>query len=1173
MKNLSSPSRLGRLLGRLTTCMRAATLLAGVAFLAPPAGAQTTNAFDAASDPAYTGGFNSGANGGFGFGAWNITVNGNGGEYVTANPAGPSGASFGIWNTGANGSTVAIRPFSTPLSAGQTFTITLRLDSLDSGSNSNRFALEDTNGNILFSYWHKGGDNLNGWYSDATTNAAVALNFPYNYQQFVTYKFTLTSPTTYTFTDTAGNAGAPLTGTIANVAIAQFALIRVNGNTSPGNGQDYRFDQFVVTSAAPPAFTTSPGANALSVASNATITATITSGGILLNTGSVTLSLDGNPVSPTVTGNSSVLNVSYTPATSFGYGTVHTARIVVQDNNTVSYTNTWSFTTGYGALPVTLPGPISTGGGNDLTILTAAGNAWLGTNYDNTSSRILFTRYSMVFNDLNGEIGGGGGYGGLHFMAGNTQKLIVGNGWTSLNWSGDAAGNQFDLNIFGSTYPVYLGEWHTLVIRTEYIPNGNDNVTICFDPDFTQTWDNQNPANITQLSADASFDNIRLRCGNGTASATWTNIVLAPTAVGVGFQPAGPPSFQNLSPASGAFNVGVGSGISAQVVIGGSPITGVALSVDGNAISVTTNTTAGILYVSGQPSSALSAGTTHTAKLVVTDSSAGTYSNIWSFTTGFPSLPVTLPGPITVNYATNGDNGLTIFSAAGDGWLGTNFNNTSSAVFYSRYSMEFNDLNSEIGGGGGYGGLQFMLGTAQKFIAGNAWMSLNWSADAAGNQFDLNVANSTYPVVLGEWHTIVVRTDYIPNGNDNVTVCFDPDFTKPWENQDTNNITHVSADVSFDSIHLRCGNGTASATWTNIIVGTNSVQVGFAPPTVTTFQSYTPAQNANNVAAGTAVGVTVQLGSFGINTNAISVTLDGNTIHPSFAVSPSSINIIYQPLVPFVAGSTHTVAVSLTDSNGQPASTSWSFTVDAYPSLPASLAGPVTVTGGGVGTTIFSAQNGWLNGNTYLNTNYSGTLYTKFSMKFDDVNGETGGGGAFGGLHFYNGNTEQLLIGNNWGSINWSYDAAGWGSGDISGTAIVLGEWHTFVVKTVYVAAGADNVSVWLDPNLSLSESGQANPPQAILCDASFDNIHLRAGNGSASATFSNIVISTSSPFAGVVLPPVLNIQAGHLSWSGGSGVLQEALSVSGPWTNSLNQSNPQTLNMTNAAMFYRLSQ
>lgn len=81
--------------------------------------AQTTNAFDQASNSAYTGlgapnGLGTGGqNGGFGFGAWTFSVSGgSGGSFIQS--GGPSGSSFDLWNGSANNSTVAVRPFSSP---------------------------------------------------------------------------------------------------------------------------------------------------------------------------------------------------------------------------------------------------------------------------------------------------------------------------------------------------------------------------------------------------------------------------------------------------------------------------------------------------------------------------------------------------------------------------------------------------------------------------------------------------------------------------------------------------------------------------------------------------------------------------------------------------------------------------------------------------------------------------------------------------------------------------------------------------------------------------------------------------------------------------------------------------------------------------------------------------
>jgi hypothetical protein len=326
---------------------------------------------------------------------------------------------------------------------------------------------------------------------------------------------------------------------------------------------------------------------------------------------------------------------------------------------------------------------------------------------------------------------------------------------------------------------------------------------------------------------------------------------------------------------------------------------------------------------------------------------------------------------------------------------------------------------------------------------------------------------------------------------------------------------------------------------------------------------------------GSSVSVNAVYGAVGISPGAVTMTVDGNTVTPTFSATATYLTITYQPAVPFVVGSSHAVVVSLTDSNGTPASTSWNFTVDPYPALPVTIAGVINdnhAANGDLGTTIWSSQNGWLASGTYQNTNYSGTLWTRFSMDFDDLNGETGGGGGYGGLHFYNGTDEKLLIGNNWISMNWSYDAKSWGSGDFASSPIVLGEWHTFVVKTVYVPGNVDQVKVWLDPDFTHTETGQLNQPSEILADVSFDSVHIRAGNGTASANYSNIVISATSPFPASVPRGVLSLQGGQISWTG-LGALQQAPTATGPWSDAASQANPQPLSATGNAQFYRLRQ
>ncbi len=862
----------------------------GLMFAAHGAFSQTTNAFDEASDPAYAGdvapnGLSPGGqNGGFGFGAWTFTVNNNGGAFIAG--SGPSGASFDLWNTSGQSTTVAVRPFDSALAPGQSFSVEIQLNSLDSASQSNILALQDVNGNTLFSYYHTGyeANANNGEYTDASTSSGSAIGFEYNYQNFSSYTFTLNSPTTYTFTD--NTYGASFSGVISG-SIAQVAFIRGNGNP-PGNGQDFQFDELMITS------------------------------------------------------------------------------------------------------------------------------------------------------------------------------------------SGKVA----------------------------------------------------------------------------------------------------PPSFSQVTPAPGSFSVPVTNGISAQIVPGGVPLnsSSVLLAVDGgNVTPAVTTGVGGIISVSYQPASPFGAGTTHTAQLSVTDEDNNSTTNTWSFTTGFSALPAVLPGPIVVS---NNESGLVIFSAAGDSWLGTNYGANSIQTVYARFSMAFDNLNGETGNGGGYGGMHFFDGTTGHLIVGNNWGSTNWSFDTSeGLEDDLDPVT---PIIFNQWHTIVEKIVYASGQDAAVSLWLDPNFTLSEDNQ-TNTPYTLTMNDTFDSILLRTGNGTTSATFSNIIIGATSTQVGFQPGAAPTFQNYIPSQNAVSAATNTLISAQVIFGSYNINPNTITLTVDGNTVTPAFVVTTSSITVNYQVPASLAAGSAHNVALSLTDSSGAPYSTSWSFTVDPYPSLPAVQAGPFDVFSG-VDNIIWNAQNEWI-GDNYgpASTN---TLYTRFSMTFYNLNGETGTGGGYGGLEFYLGNAEEFLIGNNWLSTNWSVSVDTQSTADIPPvTPVVLGDWHTMVVKCVYSPNTNAAVEVWLDPDFTKSEGNQTNPPLVLALTNTFDNIHLRCGNGTAYAGFSNVVVAATAPgvgFAAAVAPSLLNIQnlagGNQLSWTG-TGTLQAAPAVTGPWADFVNQSNPQALSTTNSAQFFRLRQ
>lgn len=220
----------------------------------------TTNALDVASSYVGTG-FS--GNQGFGFGPWTLSTTG-GGRYIS-NDAGTHTNSFGLWNATANASSTAIRSFSAPLPVQGTFSFQLQVNVLDNASNTNGVKLQDAGGNTLFSFYYQGGDSNDAHFTDAQ-GTGTATNFAFNRLNFSTFTFTLTSPTTYTFTDVT--TGASFNGTLSGAPITQVTFFRANGSSTPSNGQDLKFDSLCIvspasydgTSLAYEGFSYSPGA-------------------------------------------------------------------------------------------------------------------------------------------------------------------------------------------------------------------------------------------------------------------------------------------------------------------------------------------------------------------------------------------------------------------------------------------------------------------------------------------------------------------------------------------------------------------------------------------------------------------------------------------------------------------------------------------------------------------------------------------------------------------------------------------------------------------------------------------------------------------------------------------------------------------------------------------------
>ena len=63
-----------------------------------------------------------------------------------------------------------------------------------------------------------------------------------------------------------------------------------------------------------------------------------------------------------------------------------------------------------------------------------------------------------------------------------------------------------------------------------------------------------------------------------------------------------------------------------------------------------------------------------------------------------------------------------------------------------------------------------------------------------------------------------------------------------------------------------------------------------------------------------------------------------------------------------------------------------------------------------------------------------------------------------------------------------------------------------------------------------------------------------------------------STPATSVMNPPTFSGGNVTISWTG-AGTLEEATAITGPWSNSANQNNPQSVPATGSGKFYRIRQ
>ncbi len=177
-----------------------------------------------------------------------------------------------------------------------------------------------------------------------------------------------------------------------------------------------------------------------------------------------------------------------------------------------------------------------------------------------------------------------------------------------------------------------------------------------------------------------------------------------------------------------------------------------------------------------------------------------------------------------------------------------------------------------------------------------------------------------------------------------------------------------------------------------------------------------------------------------------------------------------------------------------------------------------------------------------------GTLYFKYTVAAPASNKDTEN--YFAGFQFYESGGERLGIGNSWNF--YAYSAYATASGDLdlrsadldgvnpSGVGYQLVESSdttTIVFRVDYVSGGNDNITVWLNPNLALTEAGQSpSLTTNFSANATFDSIRLREGGGGGGWTFSEIAIAESATDAGFFAAPLTTAtwdgEGGDSNWS-----------------------------------------
>lgn len=167
----------------------------------------------------------------------------------------------------------------------------------------------------------------------------------------------------------------------------------------------------------------------------------------------------------------------------------------------------------------------------------------------------------------------------------------------------------------------------------------------------------------------------------------------------------------------------------------------------------------------------------------------------------------------------------------------------------------------------------------------------------------------------------------------------------------------------------------------------------------------------------------------------------------------------------------------------------------------------------------------------------TGTLYFKYTVTNPASNNTTEN--YYAGMSFFDGGNEHLGVGNGWGA--WAYSCFGTANLDLKSATPEPGNTYqevrstdvtTIVIRVDFNSGANDNVTVWLNPNLALSEAAQ-NPAltTTFTANADFDTIYLREGGGGGGWTYSDFAIAENATDAGFFAVPLTTS-----TWDGGGG-------------------------------------